>query len=504
MRYKPSTAVWELTMGCNMRCKHCGSCCENPQSDELTTEEAFKLCDDIGKLGLSYVTLSGGEPTSRKDWNLIAKRLKENNVDTTMITNGWLINDELIDKAIDAGMNTIAISIDGLKETHDFMRREGSFNRDMDGLDIMKKKNLPASVVTTVNKKNIYELESMKEVFIEKGVVSWQLQFGLPMGNLHTNSELVIDAEQIDKIIDFAYENKENKDIRISLADCIGYYNVKEIEVRKSIHGGKGIWCGCNAGKSAFGILCNGDILGCTSIRNKEFIEGNIKEKSIIDIWNNEDSFKWSRNMKKTQLSGLCKKCKYGDLCLGGCSNTRLCMEESIYGENKYCSYNIIINNKNKEINNINDTQYLYNTAIAMTEKNQFQIAELLVTRLIQLGNNDKETLALNAFINYMLGNYEISKEINEKLLEVDSNDWYANKGLGLNLCNLGEIDKGIEYLEKSVEFSSKEYMDAYHDLAVTLIKYNKINRAKEILKEAREKSEEFYKANIDLYNSVS
>ena len=62
MTYQPMTAVWEITMGCNMRCKHCGSSCENALPDELTTEEALDLADQIADLGLTWITLSGGEP----------------------------------------------------------------------------------------------------------------------------------------------------------------------------------------------------------------------------------------------------------------------------------------------------------------------------------------------------------------------------------------------------------------------------------------------------------
>jgi len=48
-----------------------------------------------------------------------------------MITNGWLMNEEIADKAVEAGINTVAISVDGLEETHDFIRKKGSFQRIM-------------------------------------------------------------------------------------------------------------------------------------------------------------------------------------------------------------------------------------------------------------------------------------------------------------------------------------------------------------------------------------
>ena len=111
---KPITAVWEITMGCNMQCKHCGSSCASALPGELSTEEALGLCKQIGELGLEWITLSGGEPTTRKDWNKIAEALNTNGVIPNMITNGWAFSPEEARKAEASGVNTIAISIDGL------------------------------------------------------------------------------------------------------------------------------------------------------------------------------------------------------------------------------------------------------------------------------------------------------------------------------------------------------------------------------------------------------
>lgn len=274
MKYQPITCVWEVTMACNMRCKHCGSSCSVPEKDELTTEESVALCKEIGDLGLKWVTISGSEPTTRKDWDIIAKALNDNNVIPTMITNGWLLDASLIERAEKAGVNTLAISIDGTEKTHDFIRHEGAFQRAMNGLDLM--------------------------------------------GNLSHNKDLVAPPEMVNQVIDFAYETTKNKEgIQIDLADCLGYFNAKEAYVRQAVTGEDGYpWTGCNAGKYNFGILNNGDILGCTSIRDREFIEGNIKERSLREIWEDENSFKWNRCISKDELGGKCSKCMYGDICM--------------------------------------------------------------------------------------------------------------------------------------------------------------------------------------------
>ena len=80
--------VWELTMACNMRCRHCGSSCATSLPDELTHREALDLCDQLAGLGTRLVTLSGGEPLLRADWHRLAGRLVDAGVTTNIISNG--------------------------------------------------------------------------------------------------------------------------------------------------------------------------------------------------------------------------------------------------------------------------------------------------------------------------------------------------------------------------------------------------------------------------------
>jgi radical SAM protein with 4Fe4S-binding SPASM domain len=77
-------------------------------------------------------------------------------------------------------------------------------------------------------------------------------------------------------------------------------------------------WIGCQAGITAMGIQSDGGIQGCLSLPDI-FIEGNIREKNIIDIWNAPSSFSYNRNFSKNNLNGDCKNCKYGKRCRGGC-----------------------------------------------------------------------------------------------------------------------------------------------------------------------------------------
>lgn len=492
-------------MGCNMRCKHCGSSCHDALPGELTTAEALDLCDAIGELGLQWITLSGGEPTTRADWYLIAARLSKNGVVPNIISNGWLFNEKLLDQAINAGVGTIAFSLDGLQKNHDFIRREGSYLRTMQAIELCCRRNVPVTPITTINKMNLSELMEIKQELVMRGVRTWQVQMGFPMGNMANHRSLVLEPADIDTVIDFAYQCMEESSIEVMLGDCIGYYNLKEIEIFKRRCEGTYSRQGCTAGKYTFGILHNGDILGCTSIRDNEFIEGNIRNTPLKDIWENPDSFKWNRSMKKENLEGFCKKCRFGEKCLGGCSNSKLTTGGSIYAENQYCSYNYSVKSRIEIFERIKSTEELITMGRNYAEKGYGQLAETALQVALQRNNseNDIELLNLYGYVSFRLGNYQASLEANEKVLEKEPNDVYALKGKGLCLARLGNPEEGIKLLKRSASLTNENFMDPYLDLAVILTETGCKDEAISIIEEGRKKSEQFIVQSQDLYQQL-
>lgn len=506
MNYSPITGVWEITMGCNMKCKHCGSSCTHALPGELTTEEALKLCDDIAGLGLMWITLSGGEPLIRKDWHLIVQRLRNNGVVPNLITNGWAVTEKILETAKESGIGTLAVSLDGLESYHDYMRKPGAYRRGMNALRMMRDMDISAGVITTVSKKNLPELPAFKDALAEVGVRFWQLQIGLPMGNLKENSELIMRPEDVDDVIDFTYETMLEGKINLYPADCLGYYNIKELKVRQAAHKTPyyPTWKGCNAGKRSLGILHDGSILGCTSIRDRQFIEGSIKDRSLRDIWEDENSFTWNRNAKKSKLEGLCKTCKYGDDCLGGCPNTRLTMNKRIDSENEYCSYNVAMKKTNTKIAAMNDFGKLSEMGRDYAHKGEYQLSSMVLKRALELQPDNVELLSYYGFINFFLSNFEESRVVNEKVIAIDPDNAYAYKGLGLVLYKSGEMKKSIECLEKAINLAGDSTFDPYHDLAVIYIERGMKEEAKKVLERAKTLSTDFARQAESLYHATA
>lgn len=340
-KYRLHTLVWEMTMGCNLRCKHCASSCKGRLEDELTGEEAMDVTRQIIFMHPDWISLSGGEPLLRSDWAEITKTLKENHIGVRMITNGTMLDKAAARKMKASGIDLVSISIDGPEEIHDRIRGNGVYQKVREAFRHLQNEGIACGVNTTVIKDNIEHLEEMYQEFIDFGVHSWQIQPGLPEGNLAEHPDSVLNMDDIKRMVEFSYAKNKEGAIKILLAETVGYYSKMETLSRMMALGADSpvIWSGCNAGIRALGILHNGDVVGCTSIRKKNFVEGNLKERSLSDIWNDSEAFKWRRSMKVSDLGDTCATCRYGAACLGGCSNVRLIMNGDLKTDNPLCLY---------------------------------------------------------------------------------------------------------------------------------------------------------------------
>ena len=121
--------------------------------------------------------------------------------------------------------------------------------------------------------------------------------------------ELNLNSFQLKKLLDFiAYYRANINKINLSLSDD-GYYGPEyECKVRDYFHH-------CAAGVEWAGILHDGAVVGATHI-SREYIEGNVREDSFIDIW--EHRFYQYREGRKELFAPYCKNCEHWDLCEGG------------------------------------------------------------------------------------------------------------------------------------------------------------------------------------------
>src|SRR6476619_717111 len=149
--YVPVHAVWEITLACDLKCHHCGSRAGKRRSDELTTEECLNLVRQLARMGTREVTLIGGEAYLRRDWLQIIREVRAQGMDCTMQSGGLNLTEDRIKAAVDAGLQALGISIDGLSGVHDRLRGvTGSFDAALMALDAIRKHGITSSANTQI------------------------------------------------------------------------------------------------------------------------------------------------------------------------------------------------------------------------------------------------------------------------------------------------------------------------------------------------------------------
>lgn len=316
-----------------MQCIHCGSSAGHSRDNELRTSEWNRLTKRLSEMNCKEITILGGEPFLHPDWFEIAQTIKDYGMRIIIVSNGLIINDAIISQLQKIEPYAIAISIDGgTPETHDTIRqRSGSFQFCMKALQHLQSTNLPSSVITTVNKKNLSELSLLRSHLLNKGC-AWQLQLATPLGRFP--KELALTQEEFYAAALFIATTRKIysiKELPIIGAHCFGYNSrfLPNINLLP-------IWKGCQAGLSVLGVQSDGGVKGCLSLP-KKFIEGNIRKNDIFDIWNNPNNFVYNRNFDATtDLNGDCINCRFGKKCKGGCLSVSTALTGKNHGD-PYC-----------------------------------------------------------------------------------------------------------------------------------------------------------------------
>ena len=308
------SCVWELTLACCFKCAYCGSGGGTARENELTTEECLDVAGLLSSLGCRRVSLIGGEIFLRADWAQIASALTSRGIRTCVITNGYRMTPLIVADLKKAGIESVAVSVDGPARVHDAFRQKGSFRRAFETIGALLDAGIPVSVISALRADNAPHLPEFYETLKRYPIFAWQLQACSPMGFAEKNGvDVRFDA---GRVISFVNDIAPAAPFSVGVADNIGYYTPEEGGVR----GRPGaFFVGCSAGLTTIGIDSVGNVRGCESMYDERFIEGNLRERSLPDIWTDPDAFAYNRKFDARLLTGKCARCADALVCAGGC-----------------------------------------------------------------------------------------------------------------------------------------------------------------------------------------
>lgn len=310
-----------LTESCNLRCTYCfqGHKASFITMDKRQAENFIKFVTTAAKKNVSKsvsILLFGGEPLINIEIGLdILSKVKDFCVEnaiifsSSIITNGTLLTQHIINKLYEFNCQMIQITLDGVKEIHDSRRMtangEGSFDKTIDALKLLKENgNLHTVIRVNIDKTNLKDTYQLLEELGNKGFdfTKFTVDFGIVRGGTSACASYSPKCLSEDEIGDVLYE-------LWSFAEEQGFkYNIRPRR--------KPIYCGLY-NENQFTIAPNGDVYKCWEhVGQKEHLMGKIDDNGNL----NNLTYAFYDWMSVDPLKNEeCRKCVYLPVCGGGC-----------------------------------------------------------------------------------------------------------------------------------------------------------------------------------------
>lgn len=334
----PFRIFYDITYECNLRCKHCFTNSGNKACKELSLAEKLTLISEIKKLGTQRISIAGGEPFICPDLFDVLDACRENNIDVSITTNGTLFTPAIISRLNKYSLKNLTVSFDGgTISSMDSIRGKGTYDLVVSGLKLLREQyNNSYSIKTTLMKNNIHEIEDIIKIAIENNCQTVKFNCVREDGRATTNSNIVLlNSEEYVSVIEHIERIKNKYKSQIQIKAPLNVFCEEEYDYIEDLG------FGCFAGKESLCINPIGDIKPCSHFPS-EFICGNIRDKSLLDIWHNSDILYHFRHLSGNDQ---CNNCDQYDMCRAGC-RYRAFKAGDLNGIDPFCYVKVLNNGK--------------------------------------------------------------------------------------------------------------------------------------------------------------
>ena len=321
---------WNTTNACNMFCDHCYRDAGCKADEELNTQEAKTLLEQIAKAGFKIMIFSGGEPLMRPDIVELVEYATKLGLRSVFGTNGTLITEEMALKLKNAGAMGMGISLDSMdaEKHNNFRKFPNAWEGAVRGMRNCRKVGLPFQIHTTVMDWNQHDLEALTDFAVKEGAVAHHIFFLVPTGRGKNIEAETLRAKEYEDVITRIMKKQQEVDIELKptcapqfmrIADQMGM----KLRFRR----------GCLAGTSYCIISPRGKVQPCAYL-NMEL--GDVRKTPFDEIWKNSEVL---NKLRTFEFEGNCGKCKYKFSC-GGCRARAAYYNDGNYmAEEPWCLY---------------------------------------------------------------------------------------------------------------------------------------------------------------------
>jgi radical SAM protein with 4Fe4S-binding SPASM domain len=254
-----------------------------------------------------------------------------------LITNGLSVAAQA--QAIaDRGFSAVTFSVDGPAAVHDALRGvPGGLERLLRGAQALSERGVRLGAVTQVNRVNLPWLKDILGLLVAHGFQGWQVQLTMPQGRARERADtLCLEPEELPGLEERLVALQADAPFFLQAADNIGYLSRLDPRLRTGRGQPERCWMGCGAGLTVVGLTSDGTVRGCLSLPSAAD-EGNLRERSLGDIWHDPEAFAYNRQFRVEDLAGTCRNCTFGLVCRGGCQSLSFAATGAFH-HNPYCS----------------------------------------------------------------------------------------------------------------------------------------------------------------------
>ena len=167
---------WHITDACDQRCKHCYIFSEDNGKalDAMTWEQmretldnCLDFCQVYGRRPYFYIT--GGDPILHPDFWKLLEQMQQRDLPFTILGNPYHLDDQVCRRLKAYGCEKYQLSLDGMRETHDWFRRPGSFDITLEKIGCINRAGIKSVIMTTVSGTNIDEVPEIVDTVVAHG-----------------------------------------------------------------------------------------------------------------------------------------------------------------------------------------------------------------------------------------------------------------------------------------------------------------------------------------------
>ena len=329
---------WESTIRCNLSCAHCRRLEANDAVEsDLSTAQAGQMIEQAVRLGraqksMPMLVFSGGEPLCRSDLFELIELAASQKLKCSLASNGTLIDKTIADKIKTAGVERVAVSLDGATaDVHNKLRRlDGAFEAALQGIQHLREHDTPFQINMTMTRQNARQLDAMFALARALGAVAVHFFMLVPVGcgGEYSEADKLSPAEYEQLLTQIALQ-RDTCDVEVKVT-CAPHYE-RIIRQQGLVHKPDGK--GCLAGRGVLFVSHRGQVFPCGYL---PVDCGSILQTPLDEIWAFSDDL--ARMRDPEQLKGKCGVCEYRFAC-GGCRARAMAATGDYMQAEPMCAY---------------------------------------------------------------------------------------------------------------------------------------------------------------------